>query len=121
MPRRRGTLQCFRATDLARAGALIAAAWDEGHAPSDILERLGQPIADALMPTLMGDGPVAHWEDCLLSAIGIAELIEAAAAKAARQPKLSTLREAERAGAADVRDKEADFRDELRRKEGGAG
>jgi DNA primase len=119
--RSRGTLQHFRAEELARAGALIAAAWDDGRTPSEILESLGQSVADAVTPAIMGDGPVAHWEDRLGNANGIADLIEAAALKAAREPKLSALRQAERSGAADVRDKEADLRDELRRKEGGAG
>jgi DNA primase len=119
--RERGTLQRFRAAELVRAGEAIVAAWEAGRAPSQILDQLEPAVAEALMPTMMGDGPVAHWEDRLGSARGIAELIESAAAKAARQPKLSTLREAERAGAADVRAKEADLRDELRRKEGGAG
>jgi DNA primase len=117
----RGTLQLFRARELAEAGEAIVAAWDAGRAPSEILDRLERSVAEVLMPTIMGDGPVAHWEDRLGSARGIAELIESAAAKAARQPKLSTLREAERAGAADVRVREAELRDELRRKEGGAG
>jgi len=119
--RTRGTLQHFRAEELARAGASIAAAWDEGRSPSLILDGLGQSVADALTPAIMGDGPVAQWEDRLANANAMAELIEAAALKAAREPKLSALRQAERSGAADVRDREADLRDELRRKEGGAG
>ena len=119
--RKRGTLQHFRAEALARAGELIAAAWDAGRKPSEILESLGQAVADALTPAMMGGGPVAQWEDRLGNANGIAELIEAAAHKAAREPKLSALRQAERSGAADARDRAADLRDEFRRKEGGAG
>lgn len=121
--RERGTLARFRAADLARAGDCIASAWEQDRKPSEILESLGESIANALMPSIMGDGPVAHWDDPLGSANGLAELIEVAAAKAERQPKLSALRRAEKSesGSADARDALVDLNNRLRRNEGGAG
>ena len=117
-----GTLARFKAADLAQAGEQIGAAWAQGRPVGELLDQWTEPLKNSIAAALLGEGPIAETDDRSGTAAGLVQRIEQDAARAERQHVHSALRHAQTFGDEAVeREQLAILKDELRRKEGGAG
>lgn len=110
----------FSATDLRDAGALIAAAWQQGRPVAEVIEQLPRALAHTLTAAVMGDGPMREPDERRQAAEDCARRIAARAARAQRRVIATELRRAESSGDEGWRTPLAAL-NQVRRKEGGAG
>jgi DNA primase len=94
----RGTLEYFRAADLADAGRRLAAAVASGRPLGEVIETLPAGLAQRLATVALDAGPLGDASERRRAAEDCAQRIEARVARLQRQAIASELRRAESSG-----------------------